>query len=265
MLSGLIRSREDSSTDFGEQLLNTVASKSIAHLFSQSESVQVQVRCFPSSKLLQGSIDSFKMQGRGLLIRHQFQVEEMSFETDALSLDFGSVLQGQIRLKQPAQAIAQVVLTEAGINAAFQGELVAKRLVNISSPELNAISGDEPVTFTDIQVQILAENQVILQAQADLPFHGQVGFRVITTLEVERRRRVIFAKPQFQPDSLSPDLNPIGDRLSHAFITLLNGMVDLDRFDLDGVTVRINRLETENQRLIFSGYAQIEHFPKTDK
>jgi hypothetical protein len=38
-------------------------------------------------------------------------------------------------------------------------------------------------------------------------------------------------------------------------------MVDLDRFDLDGVTMRINRLETQGKTLVFSGYAQIDHFP----
>jgi hypothetical protein len=64
------------------------------------------VRCYPSSKLLQGSIDSFKMSGRGLVIRKDFAVEEMSFETDAVAIDFGSVLSGKLSLKQPTQAIA---------------------------------------------------------------------------------------------------------------------------------------------------------------
>jgi predicted deacetylase len=38
-------------------------------------------------------------------------------------------------------------------------------------------------------------------------------------------------------------------------------MVDLDRFDLDGITMWLNRLETQGQQLIFSGYAQIERIP----
>jgi LmeA-like phospholipid-binding len=260
MLGGLIGSKESAPTDFGEKLLNTVASKSIAHLFSESESVEVQVRCYPSSKLLQGSIDSFKMQGKGLVIRRQFPVEVMSFETDAVALDFGSALQGQIRLKQSVQAIAQVVLSEAGINQAFEAELVQKRLVDISNPELDALSGEEPISFTNVKVQLLANNQVHLRAQAELPFHGQIPIDVITTLTVERRRRIGFSQPQFQ--QVAPENQAISERLSEAFVNILNGMVDLDRFDLDGVTMRINRLETEAQKLIFSGYAQIDHFPK---
>ncbi|HBE52602.1 MAG TPA: DUF2993 domain-containing protein, partial [Cyanobacteria bacterium UBA11369] len=48
---------------------------------------------------------------------------------------------GQIRLKQPTQALAEVVLSEAGINEAFQAELVKKRLVNLSLDSLNHLSG----------------------------------------------------------------------------------------------------------------------------
>lgn len=40
-------------------------------------------------------------------------------------------------------------------------------------------------------------------------------------------------------------------------------MVDLDRFNLDGVKMRLNRLETQGKKLVFSGYAQIERFPRS--
>ncbi len=51
----------------------------------------------------------------------------MSFETDAVSLDFSSVLQGKIALKQPTQALASIKLSEVDINRAFKAELVRGR------------------------------------------------------------------------------------------------------------------------------------------
>ena len=45
-------------------------------------------------------------------------------------------------------------------------------------------------------------------------------------------------------------------------VEIFNNMVDLDRFNLDGITMRINRLETEGKILDFSGYAQIERIPR---
>ena len=40
-------------------------------------------------------------------------------------------------------------------------------------------------------------------------------------------------------------------------------MVDLDKFNLDGVKLRLNRLQTQGNLLLFSGYAQIERVPQT--
>ena len=242
-------------------MLNTVASKTIRHLFSKSESVEVFVRCHPSSKLLQGSIDSFKMSGRGLVIRKDFAVEEMSFETDAVSIDFSSVLSGKISLKQPTQAVAQVTLSEAGINDAFKAELVTKRLQNVSLPALTDLSGGEPVSFSEVQLELLPNNQVRILAKADLSTGDLVPISLTATLAVERRRRITFCAPQFEADTVPESQRAISQTLSDAFAEILNNMVDLDRFDLDGVTMRINRLETQGKQLLFSGYAQIEHIP----
>lgn len=248
-------------TDFGERMLNTVASQSLRHLFSECESIDVAIRCNPSSKLLQGSIDSFQMKGRGLVIRRDFYVDEMSFETDAVAIDFGSVLGGNIRLRQPTQAVAQVVLTQAGINRAFTAELVKKRLQKLDTPELMQFSGGEPVSFEAITVQLLPDNRLTIDAKVELP-NGSVPISLTTTLGVEKRRRILFQDPQFEAADIPAPMQGLSEILTAQFAEILNNMVDLDRFDLDGVMLRINRLETQGDRLIFSGYAQIERFPR---
>ena len=261
MFGGLTSSTNPIGSDWGERMLNTVASKTIRHLFTQSESVEVSVRCHPSSKLLQGSIDSFKMSGRGLVIRKDFGVEEMSFETDAVSIDFSSVLSGKLSLKQPTQAVAQITLSEAGINHAFKAELVKKRLQNLSLPALTDLSSGKPVSFSEVQLQLLPNNQVRILAQADLSTSDLVPISLTATLAVERRRRISFCDPQFEADTVPESQREISQTLTSAFAQILNNMVDLDRFDLDGVTMRINRLETQGKQLLFSGYAQIERIP----
>lgn len=263
MFGGFTGFTTPTGTDWGERMLNTVASKTIRHLFTQSESVEVSVRCYPSSKLLQGSIDNFKMSGRGLTIRKDFWVEEMSFETDAVAIDFSSVLGGKLTLKQPTQAVAEVKLTEDGINRAFTAELVKKRLLNLTVPSLTELSGGEPVSFSEIKVELLPSNQVRIMAKADLNSEELVPIVMTATLSVERRRRVTFKNPQFESDTVPSAQVEISRALAIAFTEILDNMVDLDRFDLDGVTMRINRLETQGKQLIFSGYAQIDRIPNT--
>lgn len=257
-LTGLINPTD---SDWGERLLNTVASKTIRYLFTQSESVEVFVRCHPSSKLLQGSIDSFKMIGRGLVIRNDFRAEELSFETDAVSIDFSSVLSGKLVLRQSTQAVAQVTLSEAGINHAFQAELVKKRLVNLSLPALSDLSGAQLVSFEAVQLQLLPNNRVQIWAKADLSNGELVPISLSATIAIERRRRLVFCDPKFEADTVPESQRDISQSLSITLAQILDGMIDLERFDLDGITMRLNRLETQGKQLIFSGYAQIDRIP----
>ena len=261
MLGGLTGLTDPKGTDWGERMLNTVASQTIRHMFTKSESVEVSVRCYPSSKLLQGSIDSFKMSGRGLVIRKDFAAEEISIETDAVAIDFSSVLSGKLRLKQPTQAIAQVVLSEAGINDAFKAQLVTKRLENLTQPALTALSGGKPVSFTEVQVQLLPKNRQRISAKADLNNGELVPLKMTITVGIEKRRRISFKDPEIELDQIPEAQREISQSLSLALAEILDNMVDLDRFDLDGVKMRLNRLETEGQKLIFSGYAEIERIP----
>jgi len=263
MLSGLAGLTDPKGSDWGERMLNTVASQTIRHLFTQSESVEVLVRCYPSSKLLQGSIDSFKMSGQGLVVRRDFAIEEMCFETDAVSIDFSSVLSGKLKLKQPTQAVAQIVLSEAGINHAFKAELVKKRLINLSEPALMAISNGEPVSFPEIKIQLLPENRLHLIAKADINNGELVPLSMTISISIEKRRRVSFKDARLQLDEVPDQQRDISQRLGAALVTILDGMVDLDRFDLDGVKMRLNRLETQGEKLIFSGYAEIDHIPQS--
>ncbi|MDY6897127.1 MAG: DUF2993 domain-containing protein [Cyanobacteriota bacterium] len=263
MFGGLTGFKDSKGSDWGEQMLNTVASQTIRHLFTKSESVEVFVRCYPSSKLLQGSIDSFKMSGRSLVIRKDFFVEEMSFETDAVSIDFSSVLSGKLRLKQPTQAIAQVVLNQEGINQAFKAELVKKRLINLKEPTLTALSDGEPVSFTDVEVELLPDNRLKIFAKADLNNGELVPLYMTVKVGIERRRKVSFKHPEIDLESVPEAQREISETLCTALAEILDNMVDLDRFDLDGVKLRLNRLETEGQKLIFSGYAEIERIPRT--
>jgi hypothetical protein len=261
MLGGFVGFNNDRGSDWGENILNTVASNTIRHLFTRSESVEVAVRCNPSSKLLQGTIDSFQVSGRGLVMRREFRAEEMSFETDTVSIDFSSVLQGKIALKQPTQAIAQIKLTEVDINQAFQAELVRKRLENLSLPSLSELTGGEPVSFTEVTMQLLPNNAIKLSAKASWGDHS-VPVSLRCRLNVLKRRRIQFENVRFEPDNIPEDVQEISQQLTLALGEILNEMVDLDRFNLDGVTMRLNRLETQGKNLLFSGYAQIEHVPR---
>jgi hypothetical protein len=261
MFGGFIGSNTPQQNDWGEELLNTVASNTIRHLFTESDVVDVKVRCQPASKLLQGNIDSFKMNGRGLVIRRDFRTAELSFETDAVAIDFSSVMKGQIALKQPTQAIAQVKLTEDDINRAFKSPLVRQHLENLTDERLTNLSGGEPVSFQNIKLKLLPENCIQLWAEVDLT-NKVIPVSFSCELGLAKRRRVTYENAQFMDAEVPEAMQGLSKILMGTLVEILNEMVDLDRFNLDGVKLRLNRLQTQGDILLFSGYAQIEHVPR---
>ncbi|EDX84737.1 hypothetical protein S7335_2434 [Synechococcus sp. PCC 7335] len=260
MLGGLLGS-QSSSKDFGENMLSSVARQAIQQLFTRSESVDVSIRCAPASKILQGIVDSFQMKGRGLVIKKMFEAEAMEFETDAVSLDMSGLIGGKIRLKQATHAIATVTMTEAGINKAFTADLVEKHLRDVTSEEATSMSGGDPVSFRDVQMKLLPNQRVKITAKTDLPNRDDLPISLSAKVTVERRRRVVFTDLAFEPDDVPEDVQWLSEAMIPGFIGVLNQMVDLERFDLDGVSLRVNQLDVKGKQLLFNGYAEIEHFP----
>ena len=168
----------------------------------------------------------------------------------------------KIALKQPTQAIAQVKLSQDDINKSFEADLVRKRLENLTPDALTAISGGEPVSFTDIEVQLRPENGVKLLAKASWN-DTVIPVSLSCVLGIGKRRRVKFDQVQFEPGDVPSELQSTSQELTIALGAILNEMVDLDKFNLDGVKLRLNRLQTEGRMLLFSGYAQIERVPQT--
>lgn len=260
--------------DWGEQLLSVVATQVIRHLFTSSDRVDVKVDCAPPIKLLQGQVDRFQMSGAGLVIRNAFRTETMQFETDAVSIDFSSLLQGRLLLRQPTQAIAKVTLLETDINQAFAAPLVVKNFENLPLQDWSDLPADllaqsTAVSFEQVRVRLLPGNRVAIQAQARFGPGVVVPIALQTTLGIERRRCLRFLNCQFEPTELpiEPGTTPSAELLalsrtaSERLGNILDRLVDLERFNLDGVTLRINTLETRGDQLILSGWAQVNQVP----
>ena len=137
-----------------------------------------------------------------------------------------------------------------------------KRLENLTAPELTELSDGDPVSFTDIGLTLLSKSQIQLDANANLGKKGIVPVSLVCTLTLERRRKILFKEIQFQADNIPQEHRATSEKLTGVLGEILNNMVDLDRFDLDGVKMRLNRLEAQGKALIFTGYAQIDHVPR---
>ncbi len=245
MLGRLIDLGNSAGAEWGDRVVNAVVSGAIARLFTTCESVTAEVGYQNPGQLLQGSIDSLTVNGTGLVIRREFPVTDLWFETDRVALDFSQVQQGKISLQEPTRAIAKVTLTEANINRALKATLVQPRLSD----------------FPEIEVQLLPDQKMRIFAKAKL---GEEYIPICLSAKVgnERRRRLVLENPQLELETIAPEWQNSAAKVSLTLIEALNQLVDVTRFNLDGVNLWLNRVEIEDKKLRFSGYAEITHFPR---
>ncbi len=235
--------------DAGEQMINSVVATAIRALLSKVEDLKVSIYCQPTSKLLQGAIDNFSLEGRGMVIKNQFRVESLRVDTDAIAIDLGAILGGKVRLVRSTDAIASVVLREEDINTSFEAPLVVTKMCGMPLD-----GSDETVAFRNTRVQLLDNNCIAFQTDVLFETSGREDkVHLQARIAVEDQRRIVLVDPEYDPDS---------ETLGPLFVAQFNRIMDLDKFNLDGAVLRVHRLRVRNQQLVFEGRARVNHFPR---
>jgi hypothetical protein len=129
----------------GDRLVSKVAGSAIAALFKRSENIEANVRAEPVAKLLQGSIDGFDFIGKGMLMYNGLRINAMELYLQAVSIDFGAIFTGQVKLRRPTQASMRVVLSEE--------DLTLRSIQHLSRKNYNDFNiRDSPSSFRTLRL-----------------------------------------------------------------------------------------------------------------
>ena len=162
----------------GEQALNKAAEVGLSSQLDEVENLDVNVKTDPL-KLVQGEVDSVKIEGEGMVMQKDLRVEEMDLQMNSVAINPLSAAMGKVELTKPTDADAHVVLTEADINRAFNSEYVRGKLQNLQI----GVNG-KPTTIDAQQVDfhLPGEGKVALDAKVLLRETGeaqQVAFTAV--------------------------------------------------------------------------------------
>lgn len=237
----------------GERLLSQVVTRAIAALFRRTEHLEVTVRVEPIAKLLQGSVDGFDLIGKGMLMYNGLRLEAMELYLQAVAIDFGGILRGQVTLRQPTQATMRVVLTETDLTTSFNTPFVVEKLQRLQYD-------GQPLHFRETVMTIDGDTKSLrLQTQIQVG-NGAAPLAVdlTTQLAVVDRRKLQFVEVEYrgEPDAVA---------LGQALIAHVNNLLDLDKFALDGTQLRVDRARIQGDTIVFYGTAQIDHFPRNQR
>jgi stringent starvation protein B len=236
----------------GDRLVSKVVGAAIAALFKRSDKVEANVRAEPVAKLLQGSVDGFDFIGNGMLMYNGLRIAVMELYLQAVSIDFSAIFTGQVKLRQPTQAVMRVVLTEDDLTASFNTPFIVEKLQRLQYQ-------GQPLHFNQTEMTVTADKTLTFRSQirvGDAPEPTGVDFSA--GVEVEDRRKIRFVDVRCEGDEASQNL-------ARALVEHVNNLLDLDNFALEGTQLRVDRVRIQNDALIFYGSARIDHFPKGKK
>ncbi|MEM8610633.1 MAG: DUF2993 domain-containing protein [Cyanobacteria bacterium P01_H01_bin.105] len=234
----------------GDQVVSKAVGTAIAALFKRTGKLEATVRAEPVAKLLQGSVDGFDFVGHGMLMYNGLRIKAMELFVQAVSIDFGAIFRGQVRIKQPTQASMRVVLTEEDLTTSFNTPFVVDKLQRMEFEGQSLHFSNTEMLLNDDKT-ISLTSQVRLGSGSGTPRFISLNARV----EVYDRTKLAFV--DVTCGGTDEDI-----ALGEAIVDHVNALLDLDSFALDGTQIRIDKIRMRNKELVFYGVAHINQFPQ---
>lgn len=190
-------------------------------------------------KMVQGKVDSVVVEGHGLTIQEGIHLKSVELYTNQVSINPLSALLGNIKLDQPVDTTARIVLTEADINQALNSDYVKSKIPLL---ELN-------VEGKRVTIAIQFPLEMRLSDVGKIHFSGAIRLS-----EVDETRSVTFAaiacpRTDTQPILLETFCCSPGQGVSIPFIVaLLSRLQELVRqpyFQLEGIALQIKTMQVE--------------------
>ena len=239
--------------NLGEQALNKVAELALSSQLKGCDNLEVKIDTAPE-KLASGELDSLSIEGKGLIIETDLRVEALDINMQAIAIDPLNALMGNIELTQPTEGTARLVLKESDLNRALNSpELRAKIDV------LDTYVATEKVKLTVPQksCRLCSDGKVKVEAVIELQPSGETKEVAFTTTPkiASGGRGVVLDNIQYEPGK------ELSEDLTAAFLDKAEKMLDLRNFEKQGLSLRIDKLFVEDNRMTLLAAADITQFP----
>ncbi len=239
------------------QALSEAAAMTISTQLDEVENLDVDVRTNLFS-MVQGQADSVSISGQGLLMQKDIRVQEMELHTDSIAINPLSALFGQIKLDEPIDARARLVLTEQDLNRALSSDFIRSQFPSL---ELN-VEG---------QIVVLTPQhlEVLLSAARKMTIKGSVLLQENDTSRVINFIAIICPRTLEQPLSLEAFHCADGDSVTLEFAIALmhkaKELVNSPFIELEGMALRVKDLEMQEGSITIHTEAYVREIPNFNK
>jgi hypothetical protein len=242
--------------NLAEKALNKTAEIGLSSQLDAVEKLQVNIKTEPL-KLIQGEVEQVNIVGEGLVMEQDLRMTEIEMQITSVAINPLSVAFGKIELTKPTTGKAQVILTEADINRAFNSEYLRDKL---QSQKINVRGKPVTISPQKVDFHLPGEGKILLKAEILLIGHQeikQIGFSAVPYISNSGKTVELKNVEHIQGEEISQEL-------TQALIDTTSEILNLSNFDLEGMSLKVNKLEVEKGKLILQAEADVEKIPTAE-
>ncbi len=237
----------------GETTINRIAEKAFKSQVQEAQKLNVSVKIDRKS-LKKGILESIIIDGHGLIMRRGLSLEQMNISLNEIGVNPIKALMGNIQLTQPSQGKACIVLNERDIetalNLAYLNESEHQYYININGDPV-------AVKFNGVSCRIFGEKRVQVEAKLYLENRNTIETICLVFKPVICNSGTgIFLEDLecTQGKNLSP-------MVIDALISQISFIFNLNHFVIDGISLDVNNLNYQEEKITLSALAKITHLP----
>jgi LmeA-like phospholipid-binding len=237
--------------DLGEQAISKAAEIGIKNQLDEVEDLNVDVRANPLD-LVGGKLESVTVDGKGMVMNKELRAERLILQTDEIAINSIKAALGNIELTQETNAKAKIVLLEADLQRAFNSEYIKGKLQN---QKLDLNGETVTVNASNVKFTLPGDNKIGLEADIEIA-------------ESQTTKHIaLSAKPSLDADGNKIAIADVEhhDQENAAFAQALldstKELLDLRNFQLDTMSLKLDKLDVSQGKIIMAATAVLREFP----
>lgn len=237
------------------QILSHEAERRVSQELDEVENIDIDVQT-DLLKIVQGQAEAVSVTGQGLVIKEDIRVQEIKLQTDSISINPLSALLGQIKLDEPVNAVARLILTESDINHALKTDFIRKLTQNFQ------LKVDGETITLDLQ-----EIQVFLPGDDKIEFQGKVLLKERKNTQTLTYNVIV--RPRLHSKTLllerfdCTESGGISLELIIALIQKVKKLFNQPYFQWEDMTLTVKQLKLEKNSLTLLVEAYVKQIPSS--
>ena len=131
-------------------------------------------------------MDGFDLIGEGLRMYNGLRLEVMELYLQSVSIDFGAIFRGAVKLQRPTQATMRVVLTPEDLSSSFNTPFIIEKLQRVTFH-------GQKLDFRNTVISLTEERQLQLKTEIKAGETGDwMPLGWTASLQVEGGTRMFF-------------------------------------------------------------------------